>query len=845
MTNRVLGQVRESREVAMPFSLWLEPETDDFAVIQQQVGAWFEGKDKGRGTGYKQWKRWEYLTGRRLTADGKITNATGRNWEEYNNYMSSNPGRDITITNGSWSYLAASNYVNGPSGYNPGIGRVNCIAFHPANANILWVGLPAGGLWVTTNNGGTWSPLTDGLPSIGVSGIVVDPSNTNIIYILTGDGDSGDTRTIGVLKSTNGGTTWYSTGLSFDVSDNHRGYKLIQHPTNSNIIWAVMSNGLWRTTDGGVTWLNMYDDSFRDLEFRPGVPSTIYAVTSSRFYKSVNNGLTWIQITSGLPANESRIAIGVSPGDPFYVYLLCGPGGSGGANTYKGLYRSFDSGETFSLKSASPNILGGDNAGGGDGDQSWYDLAIAVSRTDVADMVCGGINTWRSTDWGANWTITSHWKTTAMPPGVGYTHADIHALEINPLNNRLYCGSDGGIFYSDNLGTTWTDISSGLQPTQWYRIAGYEPNANLIIGGTQDNGSNKYTGSTTVTHMYGADGADCMIDHSNSSIMYFSTQEGGLRRSTDGGNTSGSIAPAGGPWITPVVMNPSTSTTIYGGFGNVYKSTNSGTSWTDLGVEGGGALAIGTNNTGRLYAASATVIRMSNDAGSNWTTVTYGLPGISITGIAVNPDNSADVFITFGGYSAGQKVYRSNNAGTSWTNITGSLPNVPVHCIAYEDNNQSPDDAIYIGTDIGIFYRDNTLGDWVPFSNRLPVVPVFDLEINETSEVVTAATFGRGIWRSSTYTTCQASWSLCCDAPAGYSYYQASDFITSTRVFNDGLGQEGIYKAANSITLSTGFNVTGGSEFKAMLGACGAGIPEVNYTDVTGTYAGPLPELLK
>jgi len=143
---------------AYPYAIWLDPSTDDFATIQQQAETWFEGKDKGRGTGYNQWKRWEYINQDRLTTDGKLTNSAALNWDAYNE-MNGNAGR---TTNGNWYFLAASNYTNGPSGYNPGIGRVGCIAFHPTDVNTLWVGLPSGGIWKTTNNGGSWTPLSDG-----------------------------------------------------------------------------------------------------------------------------------------------------------------------------------------------------------------------------------------------------------------------------------------------------------------------------------------------------------------------------------------------------------------------------------------------------------------------------------------------------------------------------------------------------------------------------------------------------------------------------------------------------------------------------------------------------------
>ncbi len=843
---KISGQFQQSTGQGKPFSIWMEPVTDEFLVIQQEAEAWYEGRDKGRGTGYKQWKRWEYLAERRLTPDGKIAPSDWLNWNAYHEYMAGyNANRDMTVTHGEWDFLAANDYVNGASGYNPGIGRVNCIAFHPADVNTLWAGLPAGGLWYTIDNGANWEPLTDGLPSIGVSGIVVDPSNTSRIYILTGDGDGGNTRSIGVLLSTNGGETWLSTGLSYTIGDNVRGYKLVKHPVNHSTLWAVMSNGLWRTTDGGVTWALMRTGSYRDLEFQPGNPSVIYASTASTFIRSVDDGLNWTVITSGLPATATRVAIGVTPANTGCVYLLYGPGGSAGAGTFRGLYRSLNAGVNFSLMSSIPNILGNSNTGNDDEDQSAYDLSVAVSLTNQAELISGGVNTWRSVNSGVNWTLTSHWSLNSIPPGVGYTHADIHALEINPLNNRLYCGSDGGIFYSDDMGTTWTDISAGLEPTQWYRIAGFEPNISLMIGGTQDNGTNRYDGTTTVTHIWGADGMDCMIDYSNSNVMYFSTQNGGLRKSVNGGATSTPIAPAPGPWVTPYIMDPVTPAILYGGFGNVYRSIDGGSTWTDQGVPGGGALAVGTDNPDRLYAASGSGLRTSGNSGSTWTLVSGGLPGIIITGIAVNPDNSQDVFVTLGNYNAGQKVYMSNNAGASWTNISGTLPNVPVHVIAYEDNNGNPDDALYIGTDIGIFYRNAALGDWVPFSNGLPVVPVFDLEINETFDVITSATYGRGIWRSQTYTACEPFYILSGTGFPGHSYYQASDYISSSQVYGEGVGQEAIYRASDQIFLNQGFQVVRGSKFVTLRGACQGGVPAMSFASPKGIFAGPMPGLLQ
>jgi len=182
--------------------IWLNSNTNDFKTIQQNAEAYFKNKDKGRGSGYKQWKRWEYINENRLTSDGRITNHTLRNWEAWQQYLNANPkyksSKGAGVTNGSWYSLGPSSYTTSNHGYSPGMGRVNCIAFHPTNPNTYYVGTPAGGLWKTTNDGSSWGSLCNGIPSIGISGIVVHPTNPNIIYILTGDGDGGDTHSIGV-----------------------------------------------------------------------------------------------------------------------------------------------------------------------------------------------------------------------------------------------------------------------------------------------------------------------------------------------------------------------------------------------------------------------------------------------------------------------------------------------------------------------------------------------------------------------------------------------------------------------------------------------------------------------
>jgi hypothetical protein len=263
---------------------------------------------------------------------------------------------------------------------------------------------------------------------------------------------------------------------------------------------------------------------------------------------------------------------------------------------------------------------------------------------------------------------------------------------------------------------------------------------------------------------------------------------------------------------------------------------------------------MGTNDTGRLYAAldSGTVktgidryLRRSNDAGINWTDIRTGLPDITISFIAVDPDNSLNLFVTFSGYTAGEKVYHSTDGGATWNNISGTLPNVPANCIAFADNNGSPGNAVYVGTDIGVFYRDDNHSDWIPFRNGLPTVPVFDLEINYAGSMITAGTFGRGLWRSTLYEACPPYYSLAPENDpsnpdyTGFQFYEASNGILSSRIITGGIGTDVTYKAAHSVKLIPGFNAKENNLFKASLGNCISNkSADPQFRKVTGKFVG-------
>lgn len=794
---------------------------------------------------YYQFKRWEWFMKPRVGPSGKMINIAAKTFEEWQNQNThtKGSGNNIMSPTGNWINAGITNYVNGNSGYNGGIGRINCIAFDPTNANIIYCGTPSGGIWKTTTGGNSWTPLSDGIPQIGVSGIAINPNNTSEIYILTGDGDGNAVSSIGVLKSTNGGTTWNTTGLVFNSTSFVFGYKLLIDPSNSSVLLAITSNGIYRSSNAGVSWTLTKTGNFYDAEFKPGASATMYACNATEFYRSVDNGVNWTLITSGLPGapGSNRVCIAVSANNNAYVYVLYGgPGG------FKGVYRSTNSGLNFTLRSNSPNLLGYTTDGTDAVSQTPYDLTFGIDPANVDIIYVGGIQVWKSINGGSNWTCKTQWSEPSAP--FAYNHADQHAFEFN--GNTIYTGSDGGIYSSTDGANTFVQKTVGMQHTQIYRIAGTPANSNLYYYGAQDNGCNKFDDATDInTHVRGADGMQCRIDFTNSNIAYIEWQSGGMQKTTNGGSTFTNIAPStNGEWVTPYIMSPASSTTLYAGFSNIYKSTNGGTSWSNVLTIGTNqiAMAMGTNNTNMIYSASSSTMRKSTDGGTTWSNITAGLPvaSASITYIAVSTLDANKVWVTFSGYTVGEKVYESTNAGSTWTNISGTLPNLPCNGIAATPG--STIDALYLGTDIGIYYRDDNLGAWIKYSNGLPNVIVNDFHIDVTANKIAAASYGRGLWTSDLYTAggggCPADLVLAPPTtPGGVQTSQASNHIESSKVYNASNGTTLTYRAGVYIDLLPNFKFDatgGGSQFDGLIGACTPAVP-ANTIALNGTWDGP------
>ena len=701
-----------------------------------------------KGNGYKPYARkLDFVTERVSDNSSFKPNSLYIEWrKEQEKYA-------FAKTNSSANWIAKGP-INTPiilsNGKKRGNGRVNCIAFDPVDPDVIWIGSPAGGLWKSVDGGSNWTTNTDDLPVIGVSHIAIDPHNNQIMYIVTGDAYGSDTYSIGILKSADGGSTWNTTGLSYTVDEEERVNKVIINPHFTDSLYAVTNSNILLSADAGNTWSTTgVNGRWRDIEFKPDNRNVLYAAKQSsggsNIYRTTDGGVNWSVIDNGITGSRHRPLIAITPDNPDIIYALF----SASDYSFHGLYKSSDAGDSWVMQSNTPNILGRETDGSDTGGQSWYDLSLGVATNNEELVYVGGINLWRSDDSGENWDVDA-----SSGDGSNYTymHVDQHAFEFNPHTHVAYAGNDGGIYkYMDNL-NSWVDISDGLEISQFYKLGLSKSNPSRVVAGAQDNGTEMLTGSVWDA-IRGADGMECAIDHYDENIIYSTSQYGGLKKSYDGGDSWNNIKPVSyeGAWVTPYAMHAVNNNLIVVGYDEVYRSTTGGAIWDSISyyVSGGQAIrsiALAPSDEDYIYAASYGQIKVSKDAGINWTSIKPGLPYYNITDITVATNNADRAWTTFSDYNNIDKVYETTDAGANWTNISGNnLPGLPVNCIVYQGG---ANDDLYIGTDVGVYYKDNTMTEWIPFNDGLPNVIVKELEIHYSTGTISAATFGRGIWES-------------------------------------------------------------------------------------------------
>ncbi|HEV2302063.1 MAG TPA: hypothetical protein VGR91_10885 [Stellaceae bacterium] len=669
----------------------------------------------------------------------------------------------LPVPTGQWTSIGPTPITNGQTIPAAAVsGRVNAIAVNPSNPSVVYIGAADGGVWESTDGGTDWTPLTDGQCSMAMGALAIDPVNTNIVYAGTGeqnfslDSDYG----CGVLRSADGGQTWTQLGASTFVTPSGGATisRLLIDPTTAGSTTATTllvtaDSGVYRSTDSGASWSNVLSGTATDAVRNPSAPATVYAALGNIFgdpsngvYKSADGGQTWTQLGGGLPtSNVGRINLAIAASAPATLYAAVQDTSNFG--DLLGIWKSINGGTSWTQLSAS-----GATCNEGFGGQCWYDMHIEVDPTNANAVYFGGEDLFRSTDGGSTFTDLGGYNSTQNGDGI---HPDQHILTFDPGNaSVLYIGNDGGVFKSPDGGSTWSSLNQNLTLTQFGPGLSATPDSAKVLGGTQDNGTDLYTGSIGWTQVQGGDGGFTAIDFNTPTTFYQEFTRVSPQVSFDGGaswnDISAGISANSSLFYTPFVMSPSSSHTLYLGTNFLNRTTNQGSSWSALtqtpDASNISAIAEAKSNPQIIYyGTDSAAIEVSTNGGGSWTPINSGLPNLFVTHIAVNPTNPENAFVTFQGFGSGH-VWETTNGGTGWANVSGNLPDIGVNVILLDPN--APTTNLLVGTDLGVFRTTDGGASWSPYQDGLPNVVVEDLVFNSTTGALFAATHGRGVWES-------------------------------------------------------------------------------------------------
>lgn len=657
-------------------------------------------------------------------------------------------------------------------GIKPLSGRVGAIAVDPSNNSNIYLGGANGGVWKSTDGGVNWTAITDNWTYLTVSSIAIDPSNSQTIYVGTGDYQGSRPYQMGIMKSTNGGSSW--TNLGSSSFGTRAVSKILIDPENPQIITVTTGRGsggngfVWRSTNGGTSWTNVLNTAAGwctgTIGAMDGTGQRAYYVSGSgtggNVWKSLDRGATWIKLTT--PASSGShtvISVAASPNFPGTVYIV--------VNADRKIYKSIDFGATWAdVTTGFPN--GSNNYFWS---QSTYNFFLAVSTAPgpVDTIYVGMIDAVMSKDGGATW------QSIGGPTYVSASllHNDQHVVTVDPTNpNAVMVGNDGGVYrYTFNPGTgtgIWDYLSGNMGLTMFYKMDIHPTNPAYMIGGTQDNATPVAIGDlNNWENCGGGDGGFGAINPVNPNIQYSEAQYLALYRTSNNWSSSSSIAPSYGTdsvaFVAPFVLDPNNSNLLYAGTTYLYRRTDGtgvwenrlgGTKLSNTGTIRFIAVAPGDSN--RLYTvASDGQVWMSTNAGANWTQIDTGSPSLPVKTfnyITVNRANKNDIIVSCSGTGSGH-IWRCANTTAAtrvWTNISGSgitgLPDIPANAVLRDSFDF--ENTFFVGTDIGAFMTENGGQTWKNMTAPLglPNVQVNDFRIQNRNTLY-AATYGRGMWK--------------------------------------------------------------------------------------------------
>ena len=653
-------------------------------------------------------------------------------------------------------------------------GRFNCIAIHPTNENIVYAGTASGGIFKTTDGGANWIPIFDKNPYLAIGTIVLDPQNPNTLYVGTGDPQISGYPFVGdgIYKSTDAGQTWTNIGMM----QGRIITKILINPNNTNIIYAAAmglpfvkdnNRGLYKTTDGGQTWSQVLFVSDQagiiDMVMNPQNPNIIYAASWDRIrnmqesivfgpngkvWKTTDAGQTWNTVMNGFPSGDlCRIGLAISQQNPNLLYATY-------ATTtleFGGLLKTLDGGANWMDMAASGLDMNFQS------NFAWYFGKIGINPANDDHVWMLGVDLFKSTTGGT--TFTDADPTYKL-------HADKHDLEYDK-NGKIWVATDGGLYTLQNPNNNnWIDADL-IPNNQFYRVALNPNDPTQYYGGVQDNGCNGgnfLAPDAWVKYGYG-DGFQMRFEPNNPDSYYAESQNLGLSYN-DGitgfwDHTIGIDAQDRRAWDAPFTLSAFNYRRQYTGTYRVYRNTQGGGSqvqWNPISPDLTDGIIFFERahviswveespvDSQVIYACTSDAnVHVSQDDGATWQNITTSnLPDYYATSVHPSTKAAGTAWLTFSGYRWNDNtshIYKTTDFGQTWVAIANNLPPFAINDVAIYSQDEN---VLFVATDGGVYGTVNGGLNWDRVGD-MPILAVYDVEIDEVNNRIVAGTFARSL----------------------------------------------------------------------------------------------------